>query len=253
MKMQERELARKIRKEQGLALNEIAKIVGVAKSSVSAWVRDIQLTTEQQQVLLSRNPIFNRQASGAKKWIEHNQNIRKQYQENGKIMARESCNNNLFNIGCALYWAEGTKNRNDARLSNTDPSLLKIWLRFLKEIFLIQDTKIAIAIQCYLNNGISQTDIENYWLKTLDLPSSCLRKTGIVTKHPMSKFYKKHKHLYGVCMISVYSTELVQTIYGAIQELSGEEKPQWLDCNLPLELKGKSESFRGSGCGFESY
>ena len=64
MKTEERELARIIRRDEGAPIKEIARRIGVAPSSVSRWVRDIQLTPAQQQELLRRNPAYNRQLSG---------------------------------------------------------------------------------------------------------------------------------------------------------------------------------------------
>jgi hypothetical protein len=55
VKTRERELARKIRRDEGVPINEIARRVGVAKSSVSCWVRDIELTPAQREALLQRN------------------------------------------------------------------------------------------------------------------------------------------------------------------------------------------------------
>jgi transposase-like protein len=55
MKTAERELARRIRREEGAPIKEIARRVGVAPSSVSRWVRDIKLTPAQEQELLRRN------------------------------------------------------------------------------------------------------------------------------------------------------------------------------------------------------
>jgi hypothetical protein len=34
---------------------------------------------------------------------------------------------------------------------------------------------------------------------------------------------------YGTCALIVNSTEIVQTIYGSIQELGGFDRPAWLD------------------------
>jgi predicted transcriptional regulator len=42
MKTVQRDLARQLRREQGLPINEIARLVGVSKSSVSHWVRDVE-------------------------------------------------------------------------------------------------------------------------------------------------------------------------------------------------------------------
>jgi transposase-like protein len=60
MKTEERELARAIRREEGASIKEIARRVGVAPSSVSLWVREIELTPAQKRELLRRNPAYNR-------------------------------------------------------------------------------------------------------------------------------------------------------------------------------------------------
>jgi transposase len=64
VKTQERELARAIRRTEGAPINEIARRLRVSKSTVSLWVRDDELTAEQKQALLERNPASNRQYSG---------------------------------------------------------------------------------------------------------------------------------------------------------------------------------------------
>jgi len=65
MKTKERKEARRIRAEEGAPLNEICKRLKVSKSSVSLWVRDIELTIEQKNKLLLNNPAFNGQTIGA--------------------------------------------------------------------------------------------------------------------------------------------------------------------------------------------
>lgn len=53
MKTEQREAARELRR-QGRSVNEIVRELGVAKSSVSLWVRDVELTAEQQHELHNR-------------------------------------------------------------------------------------------------------------------------------------------------------------------------------------------------------
>ncbi len=64
VKLVEREAARRLRREDGLAMGVIAERLGVAKSSVSVWTRDIQLTEEQHERLRQANPIYNQQLRG---------------------------------------------------------------------------------------------------------------------------------------------------------------------------------------------
>ena len=42
---------------------------------------------------------------------------------------------------------------------------------------------------------------------------------------------KKRRNMlpFGTCKVSVHRTQIVQTIYGAIQEYGGFERPEWLD------------------------
>ncbi|MFN0154400.1 MAG: hypothetical protein ACKVUT_08475 [Gaiella sp.] len=35
---------------------------------------------------------------------------------------------------------------------------------------------------------------------------------------------------YGTCRLRIHSTQIVQAIYGGIQEIGGFERPEWLDC-----------------------
>src|SRR4030042_2988957 len=47
-KTEKRRLAERLRIEQGLSYAEISKLAGVSKSTLSAWLKDISLTNEQQ-------------------------------------------------------------------------------------------------------------------------------------------------------------------------------------------------------------
>ncbi len=43
--------ARRLRRDEGKSVKEIAKLVGCSKSSASMWVRDTELTLEQKTEL----------------------------------------------------------------------------------------------------------------------------------------------------------------------------------------------------------
>jgi hypothetical protein len=81
----------------------------------------------------------------------------------------------------------------------------------------------------YLGNGLSIAQIEDYWLAALDLPRSCLCKHSIDFKPTSSSGLKRNKLPYGVCTVRVHSTQIVQHIFGAIQEYGGFDEPRWLD------------------------
>jgi IS30 family transposase len=53
MKTVEREMARKLRREW-LSMRQIERSLGVARSTVSLWVREIELTDHQREELQAR-------------------------------------------------------------------------------------------------------------------------------------------------------------------------------------------------------
>lgn len=102
MKTAERERARQLRLDEGLPINEIARRLRVAKSSVSLWVRDIELTGDQHAQLRALNPAYNGQRSGARTIAERYRAIRRRAQEHGLALARGG--EQLHVLGCMLYW-----------------------------------------------------------------------------------------------------------------------------------------------------
>ena len=225
MKQDKRAEARRLRREQGLAITDICKQLGVAKSSVSVWVRDIVLTEEQQTALHAQHYAYWAQLRGAHTNAIRGRERRQQYQDEGRQKAREG--DPLHLAGCMLYWGEGAKNKNSLKMSNSDVGMLVFYMRFLRESLQVSDSDIAIRIMCYLGNGVSQQDIETFWLTNLRVPLSCLRKT-IINVQPVSSQQKGRKLIYGTCEVYINDTRIAQHVLGAIQEYAGIEKPEWL-------------------------
>jgi hypothetical protein len=97
--------------------------------------------------------------------------------------------------------------------------MVKLFVRFLRECCGVKNENLTISINCYTNNGLSKSDIENFWTKNLSLDYSNLRKTQEnIRPRSATNTIKHNKLLYGIVCITVNSTELVQHIYGAIQE-----------------------------------
>ncbi len=217
-KLKEKEICRNLR-QQGYSLNYISKKVGVAKSSVSAWVRDIELTNEQIKKIE-----YQRQASTSNS--ETYRKRRREYQENGREKAVALKSDPLYAFGCALYWGEGRKNRGSVRLTNSDPQMLSFFVKFLKKYFNVSNDCFTISIQYYLNNGLKLNDIEEYWCNILDLDKRALR--GHTLK---SKYYSnsKVKHPYGICSVGISSTEIAMNIYGSIKEyICDNSEDKWI-------------------------
>jgi AcrR family transcriptional regulator len=227
VKTRERELARRIRREEGAPINEIARRVGVSKSSVSSWVRDVELTAAQRQGLLDRNPAYNRQLSGWTKLAERRRAERIAFQEDGRRRARYR--EPGFVAGCMLYWAEGSKKRNQLQFSNSDPMMARFFVEFLKTHFGLCGEQIRITCHLYADHLERQVEIERYWLDALGLPRESLRKSVVNVYSKYSKRKRVGTLPFGTCRVVVSRTWVTQTIFGAIQELGGFTREAWLE------------------------
>jgi hypothetical protein len=128
-----------------------------------------------------------------------------------------------------LYWAEGSKLRNVAALTNSDPDLLAVFVAFLRACYDVPVAALALSVNCHLGHGLSLADIETWWLARLGLPSSALRGATVNQPSVASRARRGHVLPYGTARVCVYSTFVVQSIYGAIQEYAEIERSEWLD------------------------
>jgi hypothetical protein len=225
----ERRKARELR-QAGMPYKRIAARLGVSPGSVYAWTNDIQLTEEQKTANLRgpRGPLDpDRIRRAAASWSQRCRLKRLGFQNEGRERARQG--DLLHQAGCMLYWAEGAKARNTAKLSNSDPHMVRLFRRFLTESLAVPVEKISVTLNVYTTNGMSIQEIERYWLDLLELPASAARKHTLNHMPTSSSGRAKNKLPYGVCSLRVCSSRVVQHIFGAIQEYAGFDEPRWVD------------------------
>jgi transposase-like protein len=225
VKPAERLEARRLRADEGASIKTIAARLGVSPSSVAAWTRDIELADEQLSALARANPALNRQRAGTARWSAMCRARRRAWQAEGRALARAG--DPLHHAGCMLFWAEGSKERNAATLTNADPGLLLVFRRFLADCYGVPDERLAFSVNCFLGNGLSLEEIEEHWLRALELPRSCLR-AGAVNRVSSASRRRGRTLVHGTGRLTVSSTAIVQSIYGAIQEYAGIDRPEWL-------------------------
>jgi hypothetical protein len=227
MKTRERAQARRLRAERGYSIKQIAALLKVSTSSVSLWVRDIELTEEQHKALHGQNAAYERQRKGQAIMSARRRAERDAYQERGRVLARRG--DSLHAAGCMLYWAEGSKSRNQLAFSNSDPDMVRTFVRFLRTYFDLRPVEIRLACYLYADHAERQREIECFWLDVTGLPVASLRKSIVNVYSRYSARKRLNKLPYGTCRIVVNRTSVVQSVYGAIQEYAGFDRPAWLD------------------------
>lgn len=220
MKTAERELARALRREHGISVKRLARMLGVSRSSISLWVRDIELTPSQRDAL--RAAALHGGATNASRGLER----RRAAQERGRVAARQA--DLLHAMGCMLYWAEGSRDRHAMRFTNSDPAMVAFFLRFLRRSFEVPSGRVRITCNLFADHAERQHEIECFWLRTLDLPPVCLRTSTVNRYSKYSQKKRRNRLPYGTCRLEVCDTSLVQHIYGAIQEYAVFDREEWV-------------------------
>jgi len=212
---------------KGTSYSQIQSKLGVSKSTLSTWFVNLQLSENATakikklgahkaiSALIARN---KRQTHLA---IQRMRSIRRVEKGNvGDLSKRD-----LFIAGISLYWAEGykkPKTRNgrtvtyhQVSLTNSDPSLIKLFLRFLRECCGVSNDRIRINLRVFPHQ--SEKKMINFWMNVTSLERWAFGKTYI-SKSTSSKTVRPYNQLpYGVIQIRVSDTNLFHRIIGWIE------------------------------------
>lgn len=154
-----RDQARELR-TQGLSYNEIVARLGVSKSSVSLWVRDIPCPRRGHYV------DSERRREGLRKFNDvrsagHAAEIQAAADQVGELSHRE-----VLVAGAIAYWCEGAKNKpnnkaNRVTFINSDPRLIQFFLRFLEVAGVARDD---LVLRVYIHENADAEAAQRFWL-----------------------------------------------------------------------------------------
>lgn len=210
--------AREIRKK-GKSIIYIAKKLGVTKSSVSLWCRDIVLTLDQNLTLQ------NQKGRSMGRWIgaERNRQKKRDNIERNKIEAfsliQTISQRDLLIAGTCLFWGEGSKTGSRFIFINSDPAMLKMMKAFLVDVLKVDKDDIRAAIQI---NHIHEPRIKiitTFWSKYLDIPVSRFSKPYYIHVTP-KKVYENYDVYNGILRLSVlHGSNLQYKMLGLMEAL----------------------------------
>ena len=95
----------------------------------------------------------------------------------------------LKTAGLMLYWAEGSKQVKDkVDFANSDPLMIKLFIKFLRTIYQVNEARIHCLIYCYPSHNISY--LTKYWSSLVKVAPKqfyrpYIRKDGKNTKDKM--------------------------------------------------------------------
>lgn len=218
-KLKDKEKAINLRKNKGYSYSEILKTISVSKSTLSLWLRDLELSNLYKKRLIEKRKLAQQKGTQTiiRKRIESTKKIKAiAGEEIGRINKRE-----LWLIGLMLYWAEGAKQKPhdvSARvfLGNSDPEIIRIFLKWLYEICKLSSDDIKVGL--HIHETGDEIRAKKYWSRITKIPVSKFAKT-IFKKHNIRTNRKFNTNsYYGLLRVNVKkSTNLNRKITGWIE------------------------------------
>lgn len=218
--------ARELR-SQGYTIKEICAAVKAAKGSVSVWVKDVQVLPEHLDRLEQTQKKYKNHkcaSLGRNIWSAQCAEVRETYREQGREQAL--LNNVDHAMGCGLYWAEGSKDKNTFCFANSDAGMMKRMVKFLQKYFNITGDDLKVRIAFYENKDLDTQTVEDHWGKVIGLENIEWQKHLINPYNknkvnPADRVNHVNKLAFGVCHLKVAkSTRILHHIYGAIEVYS---------------------------------
>jgi len=214
-------------RSQGWSLGEIGLKTGISRSTISGWVRDIQLTVSQRKRI--KQKIIDSGAIGrpiAAKLLKEKMDRWKQRIRNkvGYFKQLPLQNPEIAKLICGLlYLCEGAKYPSTRCLifGNSDPKIIVAFLNLFKKYFHIQEEKLRCRVIPRWDQNIDE--LQEFWSNITDIPLERFYKTT-PDKRTRGKITNK-KDYKGVCTIQYCSTSLqfeLQSIGETVIKAIGE-------------------------------
>ena len=203
-KIEQQERARVLR-AQTMTLADIAAALGVSKSSVSLWVRDVPFTPSTRRYGAKRSTHPARTAK------------LRQISELDALGVQRigTLGEEAFLVaGIALYAGEGAKTDGQVKFANTDPRMVSFFCSWLRRFFDIDETRLRVSI--YLHEGLDLEAAEEHWSKITGVPREQFRSPYRAVANAS---IRKVKHEFGCVYVSYGCTVTHRSIMGLIRAL----------------------------------
>ncbi|MGW1054175.1 helix-turn-helix domain-containing protein [Streptomyces sp. NPDC002521] len=186
---------------QGWTYDQIEAELGCSRSSVSLWVRDLprpepRYTPEEQRALM-REGLARRRATEREK-LEMTKVAA--LRETGELTNRE-----LFMVGVALYWAEGSKSkpydrRERAIFVNSDPGVIKTYLAWLD---LLEVDRERLNFRLLIHESADVDAAHRFWAAVADVDTSVFAKPTLKKHNPKTVRKNTGDDYHGCLVIGV--------------------------------------------------
>ena len=220
-KFQQKIKAREMRAE-GESVKEIAKKVGVTKSTASLWVRDIILSVKQLEDLKKRSIKGGELGRLKGSLMQKNRRLDliKKREVEGCEQLKNISDKEFFVAGVALYWGEGSKKKREFYICNSDPKLINFMILWLKKFYGVDVERLKVVVGINEIHRSRENIVKKYWSDITGIPLAQFRKTSF-KKTKLHKVYANFNEHYGTLGVTVLKgSDIYYKMLGLIKGLS---------------------------------
>lgn len=204
-------------RRQGRSIKSIAREIGAAQSSVSGWVRHIELTDEQREAIgtAMRRPDGTIDEAACRRLADLNIERKHQRWDAARSEANlewgDRSADPKFMFGLGLYIGEGCKvDPHTLGVSNCDPAVIRMGIEFYKVIgvdlgALCPNVQLPVALEHRVDDAVA------FWSRELSLPAEQFKKTVIDRRKGNGKS-SRNPWPNGCCHVKVHDTYLKQKV-----------------------------------------
>ena len=164
-------------RRQGYSFDEIHKLLSISKSTSYVWLKNVKMTPAGQARIRAR------QHAGREKGQlkNHLRAVRRDGQITRNITEELSglkLDDVIIKLLCAmLYWGEGAKGQHRMVFTNSDPRMVKTFLKLFRHSFELDESRFQASLHLHEHH---QEDVQKkFWSGVTNIPT---QKIGIYRK-----------------------------------------------------------------------
>ncbi|KAA0930774.1 hypothetical protein [Streptomyces apricus] len=200
---------------QGWTYDRIQAELGCSKGSISLWVRDLPKPERPKRTREEASAI-------AKRGWEVTMRLREEERDRVRTAAADGVgrmsDRELFLVGVALYWAEGSKSKphnpqERVTLINSDPRVIEVFMAWLRLVGVTAD---QMRFHVHIHETGDVEGAERFWADLVGADAAAFGKTTLKKHNPRTNRKNTGEDYRGCLVVRVSkSADLYRRIEGS--------------------------------------
>ncbi|MFH1253635.1 MAG: hypothetical protein V1664_04900 [Candidatus Uhrbacteria bacterium] len=205
----------------GFTYSEISqKLKGVPKGTLSSWLKNVKISNRAKKRIkkVQTKKLQHTRKLAALANQKKYRNFQTELTLKNTKLINNLWNKKLSKIFLALiFMCEGSKAGGCITFGNSDPGIIKLFLRFLRECYELDEKKFRCTLQAREDQNIKL--LEAFWSKVTGIPKNLFYKARIDSRTIGKK--SKKKDYKGVCRINYFSAFVYHDLQNLISLIKG--------------------------------